>query len=65
MLVNSSRALVGSLLNIATPLVIGIGGGADVVVQDIIDSILPNMLPLGVTFILFWLIRKEISITNT
>jgi PTS system mannose-specific IID component len=56
-------ALVGSLLNITTPLVIGIGG-ADVVVQDIIDSILPNMLPLGVTFILFWLIRKEISITT-
>lgn len=56
-------ALVGSLLNIGTPIAINISG-AEVVLQDILDSILPNMLPLLFTFGLFWMIRKHVSITK-
>ncbi|WP_067842367.1 PTS system mannose/fructose/sorbose family transporter subunit IID [Amphibacillus sediminis] len=56
-------ALVGSLLNINTPLVFEVSG-AEVVIQDIIDSILPNMLPLAFVFILFKLIRKNVSVTK-
>ena len=56
-------ALVGSLLNITTPLALNFSG-AEVIIQDILDSILPNMLPLLFTFLLFWLIRKQVSITK-
>lgn len=56
-------ALVGSLLNITTPLTINISG-AEVVIQNILDSILPNMLPLAFTFAVFTLIRRGVSITK-
>ncbi|SEN72929.1 PTS system, mannose-specific IID component [Amphibacillus marinus] len=56
-------SLVGSLLNINTPLVFEVSG-AEVVIQEILDSILPNMLPLAFVFLLFRLIRKEISVTK-
>lgn len=56
-------ALVGSLLNITTPIVFEVSG-AEVVIQEILDSILPNMLPLAFVFLLFRLVRKEISVTK-
>lgn len=56
-------AMVGTLLDITTPLIFEISG-AEVVVQEILDSILPNMIPLAFVFLLFRLIRKEVSVTK-
>lgn len=50
-------AMVATMLNITTPLSWNISG-ADVVVQDILDQILPNLLPLIVTFLTFKYIKK-------
>ncbi|MCG4627841.1 PTS system mannose/fructose/sorbose family transporter subunit IID, partial [Anaerostipes hadrus] len=41
--------MVATMLNVTTPLKFDING-AKVVIQDILDKILPNMLPLLVTF---------------
>ena len=33
--------------------------GATINVQEILDSILPNALPLGLTLLCFWLLKKK------
>ena len=33
--------------------------GATINVQDILDSILPNALPVGLTLLCFWLMKKK------
>lgn len=53
-------ALVGSWLNIKTPLAYTIQEKT-IALQDILDQILPKMLPLAVTLIIFYLFRKNIS----
>ena len=55
--------MVATMLNISTPLSFNING-AEVVVQEVLDQILPNMLPLLVTFALFSLIKRKFSITK-
>lgn len=54
--------MVATMLNVTTPLKFDING-AKVVIQDILDKILPNMLPLLVTFIIYYLMKKKVSIT--
>ncbi len=49
------------MLNIVTPITWNISG-AEVVVQDILDQILPKMLPLAVT-LLVWKAMKKFSVT--
>lgn len=56
-------AMVATMLKISSPLKFDING-AKVVIQDILNQILPNMLPLLMTFFIFWLIRKKISISK-
>ncbi|EEI85847.1 PTS system, mannose/fructose/sorbose family, IID component [Anaerococcus lactolyticus ATCC 51172] len=51
-------AMVATMLDINTPLSWNISG-ADVVVQDILDQILPNLLALVVTFLTFKSIKKH------
>ncbi|MGY0354261.1 PTS system mannose/fructose/sorbose family transporter subunit IID [Enterococcus avium] len=53
--------MVATMLSISTPLEFKISG-AKIVVQDILDQILPNMLPLIFTFVIYRLIKK-VSIT--
>ena len=53
--------MVATMLSISTPLEFKISG-AEIVVQDILDKILPNMLPLIFTFVIYRLIKK-VSIT--
>jgi mannose/fructose/N-acetylgalactosamine-specific phosphotransferase system component IID len=53
-------SLVGSWLNIKTPLAYTIQEKT-IALQDILDQILPKMLPLAVTLIIFYLFRKNIS----
>ncbi|WP_313467540.1 PTS system mannose/fructose/sorbose family transporter subunit IID [Carnobacterium sp.] len=53
--------MVATMLNIVTPITWNISG-AEVVVQDILDQILPKMLPLAVT-LLVWKAMKKFSVT--
>ena len=45
-------SMCASMVALSTPLVITIDG-ASVVLQDVFDSILPNILPLGLTFAIY------------
>src|SRR5699024_11481377 len=49
--------MVATMLNITTPLKWSISG-AEIVVQDILDQILPKMLPLVFTFGIYKLMKK-------
>jgi PTS system mannose-specific IID component len=55
--------MVATMLSVSTPLKFNING-AKVVLQDILDQILPNMLPLLVTFAVYGLMKKKVSITK-
>ncbi len=50
--------MVATMLNITTPLKWNISG-AEIVVQDILDQILPKMLPLAFTFGIYKLLKKR------
>lgn len=55
-------SMCASMVALSTPLVISMDG-ADVVIQDIFNSILPNILPLGLTFVIYKLLQKGIKTT--
>lgn len=52
--------LSATYVAVSTPLVIaGSGGADDTVVQAILDNILPNLLPLGLVGLCYWLMTKK------
>lgn len=53
--------MVATLLTVETPLIFEMSE-ATVEVQSILDSIMPGMLPLAVTLVIFWMIRKGFKI---
>lgn len=56
-------AMIASMVTFSTPLVITVGAGT-VELQSIFDQILPSILPLGLTFACFGLIKKGVKTTN-
>ena len=34
-------------------------GESPIVIQDILDGVLPNMIPLAITLLLYWLLKKK------
>ena len=50
-------AMVASLVNITTPLAMG----EALQVQSVLDSILPKMIPLALTGIMFWIAKKGVK----
>ncbi|WP_366249320.1 PTS system mannose/fructose/sorbose family transporter subunit IID [Terribacillus aidingensis] len=54
-------AMTGTLVQFTTPLEISIQGAA-VNLQDTLDQIMPNILPLGLTLLLFLLLKKGIKV---
>jgi len=52
--------LIASYIKLSTTATIPIGNGISVQ-KDILDKIMPNLLPLGYTFFLYWLLRKGYS----
>ena len=54
-------ALVSSMVSISTPLVVPMGGGAEMVVQDIFDGIMPGILKIGLLFLIMHLVRKKVK----
>ncbi len=52
-------ALVASMVSVSTPLVIPMGSGTEMVVQNIFDGIMPGILKLGLLFGVVYLIRRK------
>ena len=53
--------MTNELVSVTTPLAIG-SGEAATKIQDILNGILPGMLPLAVTGIYYSLMKKEINV---
>jgi len=56
-------AMVASMVRVVTPIVFDFNG-AEVVLQDMFDSVLPAILPLGITFLIYWLVKKGLKMTT-
>jgi len=55
-------AMPATLLSIGTPLKIGTANSA-VAVQGIIDQIMPAMIPLGITFLAYYCLKRNVKTT--
>jgi fructoselysine and glucoselysine-specific PTS system IID component len=55
-------AMPATLISITTPLTIGTTKSA-VAVQDILNQIVPAMIPLGLTFLVYYFVKKNIKTT--
>lgn len=51
-------SMIASMIGLTTPIAVGDG----FVLQNVLDEILPQMIPLGVTFFMYWLLKKKVSI---
>ncbi|MTI66842.1 MAG: PTS system mannose/fructose/sorbose family transporter subunit IID [Firmicutes bacterium] len=56
--------LIASYISLSTPLVVNAGKAEVALQEDVLDKILPNMLPLGYTFLLYFLLKKGVSPTK-
>jgi fructoselysine and glucoselysine-specific PTS system IID component len=54
-------AMPATLMNITTPLTIG--GDKAIGVQGILDQIIPAMIPLGLTFLVYHFVKKNVKTT--
>lgn len=52
-------ALSASYVSISTPLTLSFSSGTDVVIQSILDTVAPGLLPLTVVFTIYWYLRKK------
>jgi D-glucosaminate-specific PTS system IID component len=52
-------ALSASYVNISTPLKFGFSSGTQIVVQDILNTVAPGLLPLAAVFIIYFYLRKK------
>ncbi|MFC5651116.1 PTS system mannose/fructose/sorbose family transporter subunit IID [Paenibacillus solisilvae] len=56
-------ALIATWLNVTTPLKYTVQE-ASVSIQSMLDGIMPKLLPLALTLLVFWLIRKRVKTTT-
>ncbi|MDK2965695.1 PTS system mannose/fructose/sorbose family transporter subunit IID [Lacrimispora sp.] len=52
-------ALSASYVTISTPLKFGFSSGTQIVVQDILNTVAPGLLPLAAVFIIYYYLRKK------
>ena len=50
--------MIATLIGATTPLTFSDGS---LVIQDILDSMMPNMIPLALTGLMYWLIKKGVN----
>jgi PTS system mannose-specific IID component len=55
-------AMPATLMSISTPLTIGTTKSA-VAIQDILNQIVPAMIPLGLTFLVYYFVKKNVKTT--
>src|SRR5699024_11797125 len=54
-------SMVASTVTMTTPITLGFGKAA-VKLQDTLDTVMPSLLPLLTTFLLYYLNKKQVSI---
>lgn len=54
-------ALIASYVSMSTPLVINAGKVSIKLQEDVLDKIMPNMIPLAFTFLVYWLLKKGLK----
>jgi len=54
-------AMPATLISITTPLTIGAKSGVSV--QSILDQIVPAVIPLGLTFLVYYFVKKSVKTT--
>ena len=56
--------VVGSMaatrVTINTPLAFSIGEGSTAI-QSVLDSLAPGLIPLGITLLVWWMLRKKVN----
>lgn len=55
-------AMPATLMSIKTPLSIG-GSSSEVTIQSVLDQIIPAMIPLGLTFLVYYFVKKNVKTT--
>ena len=55
--------MVATMLSVTTPIKFSMVG-ATVKLQTIFNQIMPGLLPLALTLLIFWMIRKKFSISK-
>ncbi|WMJ79311.1 PTS system mannose/fructose/sorbose family transporter subunit IID [Clostridium sp. MB40-C1] len=50
-------SMIGSMIGITTPIKIG----TSFELQKVLDGIIPGMIPLGLTFFMYWLLQKKVK----
>lgn len=55
--------MVATMVSVNVPLMIGEGDSATAL-NDIFDSVMPGLLPLGFTFFVYWLLGKNVKTTT-
>ncbi|MXV16447.1 PTS system mannose/fructose/sorbose family transporter subunit IID [Hufsiella ginkgonis] len=55
-------AMPATLMPITTPLTIGTHG-SPIAVQGVLDQVIPGVLPLGLTFLVYFLVKKNVKTT--
>jgi mannose/fructose/N-acetylgalactosamine-specific phosphotransferase system component IID len=56
-------AMTATMVSMTTPLQIGHGDGA-VKIQEVLDGIMPGLLPLGLTLLVYYLLKKNVKVTH-
>ncbi|EKT57282.1 PTS system mannose/fructose/sorbose family transporter subunit IID [Providencia burhodogranariea] len=54
-------ALVASYVHLSTPLIMTAGEAKVALQTDVLDKLMPNLLPLGFTLLVYWLMKKGFS----
>ena len=49
-------SMIASMINITTPVHVG----ETFVLQDVLNDIMPQTIPLGFTFFMYWLLKKKV-----
>lgn len=50
-------SMIASMIGITTP----IKSGEAFVLQDVLDELMPQILPLGLTFLMYWLLQRKVK----
>ena len=52
--------MAASRVTVNTPLAVKIGQGSTKL-QEVLDSLAPGLIPLGLTLLVWWMLRKKIN----
>lgn len=54
--------MTASRVNVFVPFVLNVNGVKMNIQSDVLDSLMPGIIPLGITLLVYWLVRKKMNI---